>query len=136
MIDSITTEIYWLILTITMTGLLWIPQIIHSVITAGPTKAFLYPDEATKHYADWAKRSKAAHHNAVENLIIFAPLTILVVTLGAENAMTAISASVYFFVRLVHYFMHTLAVPLMRTLMFLVGFTCQIVMALTIFNVL
>jgi uncharacterized MAPEG superfamily protein len=96
----------------------------------------LYPDEATKHYADWAKRSKAAHHNAVENLIIFAPLTILVVTLGAENAMTAISASVYFFARVVHYFMHTLAVPLMRTLMFLVGFACQIVMALTIFNAL
>tara|TARA_B100000768_G_scaffold90912_1_gene85146 strand:- start:1215 stop:1391 length:177 start_codon:yes stop_codon:yes gene_type:complete len=55
-------------------------------------------------------------------------------TLGAENEMTANAVSVYFFARAVHYFMHTLAVPLMRTLMFLVGFACQIVMALTIFN--
>ena len=136
MIDSVTTELYWLILTITMTGLLWIPQIIHSVLKVGPTKALLYPNEATEHYADWAKRSKAAHNNAVENLIIFAPLIILVVILGAENEMTAITASVYFFARAVHFFMHTLAVPLMRTLMFLIGFACQIVMAFTIFNVM
>ena len=136
MVDSITTELYWLILTIIMTGLLWIPQIIHSVLKVGPTKALLYPNEATTHYADWAKRSKAAHNNAVENLIIFAPLTILVVILGAENEMTAITASVYFFARAVHFFMHTLAVPLMRTLMFLIGFACQIVMAFTIFNVM
>ena len=136
MIDSVTTELYWLILTITMTGLFWIPQIIHSVLKVGPTKALLYPNEATKHYADWAKRSKAAHNNAVENLIIFAPLTILVVILGAENEMTAITASVYFFARAVHFFMQTLAIPLMRTLMFLIGFACQIVMAFTIFNVM
>ena len=136
MIDSVTTELYWLLLTIIMTGLLWIPQIIHSVLKVGPTKALLYPNEATTHYADWAKRSKAAHNNAVENLIIFAPLTILVVILGAENEMTAITAIVYFFARAVHYFMHTLAVPLMRTLMFLIGFACQIIMAFTIFSVM
>ena len=136
MIDNITSEIYWLFLTITMTSLLWIPQIIHSVLKVGPTKALLYPNEATTHYAEWAKRSKAAHKNAVENLIIFAPLTIFVVILGAENEITAITAIVYFFARVVHYFMHTLAVPLMRTLMFLIGFACQIMMAFTIFNVM
>ncbi len=134
MIDSISSELYWLILTIAMTCLLWIPQIIHSVLKVGVTKAFLYPDEATKHYAEWAKRSKAAHKNAVENLIIFAPLIILVVFLGAENELTAITASVYFFARSVHYLMHTLAVPLMRTLMFLIGFACQIIIVLTILN--
>ena len=132
MIDSISSELYWLILTIAMTCLLWIPQIIHSVLKVGVTKAFLYPDEATKHYAEWAKRSKAAHKNAVENLIIFAPLTILVLILGAENEVTEITVSVYFFARSVHYLMHTLAVPLMRTLMFLIGFACQIIIVLTI----
>ena len=136
MIDTMTSELYWLILTITMTCLLWIPQIIHSVLNVGATKAFLYPDEATTHYAEWAKRSKAAHKNAVENLIIFAPLTIFVVILGADNEMTAITAIVYFYARAVHYFMHTLAVPLIRTLMFLIGFACQIIMAFTIFSVM
>ncbi len=136
MIDTMASELYWLILTIIMTCLLWIPQIIHSVLNVGVTKAFLYPDEASKHYGEWAKRSKAAHKNAVENLIIFAPLTILVLILGAENEVTAITANVYFFARAVHYFMHTLAVPLMRTFMFLIGFACQIIMAFTIFNMM
>ena len=136
MIDSITTEFYWLILTITMTGLLWIPQIIHSVFKAGPTTAFLYPDEATKQYAEWAKRSKAAHNNAVENLIIFAPLTILVVILGTETDITAIAATIYFFARAVHFVMHIIAVPLMRTLMFLVGFACQMAMAINLLSII
>jgi uncharacterized MAPEG superfamily protein len=136
MIDSITTEFYWLILTITMTGLLWIPQIIHSVFKAGPTTAFLYPDEATKQYAEWAKRSKAAHNNAVENLIIFAPLTILVVILGTETDITAIAATVYFFARAVHFVMYIIAVPLMRTLMFLVGFACQMAMAINLLSII
>ena len=85
-------------------------------------KSFFYPDEATTQYADWAKRYKAAYNNAVKNSIIVAPLTILVATLGANNEMTTIAASVYFFSRAVHFFMYTFAVPLMRTLMFLIGF--------------
>ena len=78
MIDTNSPEIYWLALTVLMTALLWIPQILHSVFRAGPNKAFLYPDEAAKEYADWAIRSKAAHNNAVENLVIFAPLALAV----------------------------------------------------------
>ena len=136
MIDSITTEFYWLILTITMTGLFWIPQIIHSIFKAGPITALLYPDEATKQYAEWAKRSKAAHNNAVENLIIFAPLTILVVILGTETDITAIAATVYFFARAVHFVMYIIAVPLMRTLMFLVGFACQMAMAINLLSII
>ena len=136
MIDNITSEIYWLFLTITMTSLLWIPQIINSVLNVGVMKAFLYPDEAATHYSEWAKRSKAAHKNAVENLIIFGPLTILVLILGAENEVTEITVSVYFFARAVHYFMHIFAIPLIRTLMFLIGFACQIVMAFTILNLM
>lgn len=136
MIDSITTEFYWLILTTTMTGLLWIPQIIHSVFKAGPTTALLYPDEASKHYAEWAKRSKAAHNNAVENLIIFAPLTILIVILETGTDVTAIAATIYFFARAFHFVMHIIAVPLMRTLMFLVGFACQMAMAINLLSII
>ena len=77
MIDTNSPEIYWFVLTVLMTALLWIPQILHSVFRAGPKKAFLYPDEAAKQYADWAIRSKAAHNSAVEELGICAPLIFL-----------------------------------------------------------
>ena len=64
MIDISSPDIYWLVLTIVLTALLWIPQILHSILRAGIKTALLYPDEATTHYADWAVRSKAAHNNA------------------------------------------------------------------------
>ena len=135
MIDTNSPEIYWLVLTVLMTALLWIPQILHSVFRAGPNKAFLYPDEAAKEYADWALRSKAAHNNAVENLVIFAPLVFLVLLLGIGNELTALATMIYFIVRVLHYVMHVLAIPLMRTLAFLIGVACQIIMGLSIIGV-
>jgi uncharacterized MAPEG superfamily protein len=135
MIDTNSPEIYWLVLTVLMTALLWIPQILHSVFRAGPNKAFLYPDEAAKEYADWALRSKAAHNNAVENLVIFAPLVLLVLLLNIGNELTALTTLVYFITRVFHYVMHVLAIPLMRTIAFLIGFACQIIIGLSIIGV-
>ena len=40
-------ELYWLVLTITMTALMWVPQIIQSIFKVGLKTAFLYPDEPT-----------------------------------------------------------------------------------------
>ena len=48
MIDINSPEIYWLTLTVIMTALLWIPQILNSLIKSGPIKAFLYPDAAAQ----------------------------------------------------------------------------------------
>ena len=133
---NITPEIYWLVLTITMTSLLWVPHIIQSIFKVGLKTAFLYPDEAAIHYTGWAKRAKLAHSNAVQNLVIFAPLTLLVLALGLSNDMTVLAAVIYFFARAFHYIMHIIAIPLTRTILFLVGVACQIVMAATLFNAL
>jgi len=129
-------ELYWLVLTITITALMWGPQIIQSIFKVGLKTAFLYPDEAATHYASWAKRAKLAHSNAVQNLVIFAPLTLLVLALGLSSDMTAYIAIIYFFARTFHYIMHIIAIPLTRTICFLIGVACQIVMAATIFNAL
>ena len=96
MIDISSPEICWLVLTVVLTALLWIPQILHSILRAGVKTAFLYPDKAATHYADWAVRSKAAHNNAVENLVIFAPLVLLVLLLDAGDELTALTTLVYF----------------------------------------
>ena len=56
MIDTNSPDIYWLVLTVLLTALLWIPQILHSILRAGIKTALLYPDEAAKQYADWAIR--------------------------------------------------------------------------------
>ena len=136
MIDINSPEIYWLTLTVIMTALLWIPQILNSLIKSGPIKAFLYPDAAAQLYSDWAQRSKAAHGNAVQNLVIFAPLVILLVLFDLENEITALMAMIYFIARVLHYIMHVLAIPLLRTVAFLIGFICQLVIGFSILSAL
>ena len=136
MIDISSPDIYWLVLTVVLTALLWIPQILHSILRAGIKTAFLYPDEAATHYADWAVRSKAAHNNAVENLVIFAPLVLLVLLLDAGDELTALTTLIYFLTRIVHYVMHVLAIPLMRTVAFLIGFVCQLILGISILSIL
>ena len=136
MIDINSFEIYWLTLTVVMTSLLWIPQILNSLLKSGPKKAFLYPDAAAQQYSDWAQRSKAAHSNAVQNLVIFALLIILLILLGFENDLTALAALFYFISRILHYILHILAIPLLRTVAFLIGFACQLVIGLSILSIL
>ena len=136
MIDNNLPEIYWLTVTIIMTALLWIPQIINSVIKSGPIKAFLFPDAASQFYSDWAQRSKAAHNNAVQNLVIFSLLVILLLFLGLENDLTGLASMTYFMTRLLHYIMHVLAIPLLRTIAFLIGFGCQLIIGFTILGAL
>ena len=136
MIDISSPEIFWLVLTVVMTALLWIPQILHSILRAGIQTALLYPDKAATQYADWAVRSKAAHNNAVENLVIFAPLVLLVLLLDIGNELTALTTLVYFTTRVFHYVMHVLAIPIMRTIAFLIGFACQLILGISILSML
>ena len=136
MIDISSPDIYWLVLTVVLTALLWIPQILHSILRAGIKTALLYPDEAATQHADWAVRSKAAHNNAVENLVIFAPLVLLVLLLDIGNELTALTTWVYFITRVFHYVMHVLAIPMMRTISFVIGFACQLILGISILNML
>jgi len=123
-----TPEILWLIYTLALTGLLWVPYILQLIIQLGPIKAIWDPQGTHPHDAEWALRAKRAHYNGVENLIIFAPLVILTVGLGLQSSVTTLVCMVYFFARVAHYLIHVFAVPVLRTLAFLIGFGCQAVL--------
>ena len=73
-----------------------------------------------------------AHENAVENLVIFAPLVILIQMTGMNSKTTATSCRIYFFTRLLHYVVFTLAAPLLRVITFLIGFAVQIILTLAL----
>ena len=129
MID-LTTEVYWLLLTILMTALMWLPYIINRTIELGVVPAFMDPFGHTKAKAAWANRMMAAHVNAVENLVLFAPLVILLTMLNAGTTSTALAVQIYFFVRLAHFLLFTFAVPLLRIVSFLVGFAVQMTLVM------
>ena len=77
-----------------------------------------------------------AHTNAVENLVIFAPLVLALHATGASTPVTAGACTVYFFARLAHYVIYTLGLPLLRTLAFAIGFVAQMVLALALFQII
>lgn len=118
------TELFYLTCVTAFTGLLWVPYILDRVLVRGLMDAVGYP-EAPKPQSPWAQRLMKAHANAVENLVVFAPLVLLAHALGVTGAAIAASAAVYFWARVAHAASYTVAIPWVRTLSFTVGFLSQ-----------
>jgi uncharacterized MAPEG superfamily protein len=122
------TELLYLVYVTALTGLLWVPYILDRIATWGLGAAVSYPDNPPAQSA-WARRMIKAHHNAVENLVVFAALVLAAQDLGISNSAVATAAMVYFWARLVHVLAYTFAIPWVRTLAFTVGFLCQAAIA-------
>jgi uncharacterized MAPEG superfamily protein len=117
-------ELRYLALSALLTGLLWVPYILNEIMVRGLADAAGYP-ENPKPLAKWAQRLKAAHYNAVENLVVFAALVLVAVVGGIHEPAVATAACVYFWARVVHAVAYTAGVPWVRTLSFVVGFAMQ-----------
>jgi uncharacterized MAPEG superfamily protein len=113
-----STELFWLVLTVAMTGLMWVPYILDRITVRGLMGAMANPSPDDKAHSPWAQRLMAAHTNAVENLVIFAPLVLTVRALGIATAVTAFACALYFWARLAHVVVYTLGIPVLRTLSF------------------
>jgi uncharacterized MAPEG superfamily protein len=131
---ELTTELYWLVLTILMTALFWVPIILNRIIELGAWETLQTPTlrPATR----WAERLMKAHANAVENLVTFAPLVLAIQLTGSGSSATATACLVYFFARLVHALAYVAAIPVVRTLAFAAGFFCQMALALILLKVI
>ena len=121
-----TKELCYLVLVIVLTGLLWVPYILDRIKVEGLTTAVGYPEKA-KPQSAWAQRLMKAHYNAVENLVLFAPLVLIAHIAGVSNEWTIMACAVFFWARLVHAVTYTFAVPWLRTLSFAAGwFACAV----------
>ena len=129
-----TRELFWLTLTVAMTGLMWVPYIVDRILVRGPMAAMANPSPKAKPQSPWAQRLYFAHTNAVENLVVFATLVLILDTLGHSTESTAIACAVYFWARLAHVFIYTIGAPVLRTLSFAVGFFAQVALVLAIFG--
>ena len=130
-----TRELFWLTLTVIMTGLLWIPYMINRYQVRGLSGVLANPSRSDKPHAGWASRLMFAHDNAVENLIIFAPLVLILAEIDYSTKWTVYACAVYFWARLAHLIVYTMGLPVFRSLAFTVGFLAQVVLALAIFKV-
>src|ERR1700742_3594663 len=130
-----TPELFWLTCTVILTGLLWVPYILNHIMVRGLFGSMANPSRADKPHAEWATRLMFAHDNAVENLVVFAPLVLILAELDYSTKWTVYATAVYFWARVAHLLVYTLGLPVFRTLAFTVGFLAQAVLALAIFHV-
>lgn len=131
-----TPELYWLAMTSVLTASLWIPYILRLIVQLGPVQAVWDPTGIHALEAPWAQRAQRAHTNAIENLAVFAPLAILIHITGTSDGTTATAAAIFFYARLSHYLIYVFGLPVVRTVVFLVGFGCQMVLAARLFGLL
>src|ERR1700748_170977 len=109
-----TRELFWLTLTVILTGLLWIPYILNRCQVRGLGGAMANPSRTDKPQAEWAHRLMFAHGNAVDNLVIFAPLVLILNEINYTSKWTVMAAAVYFWARVAHIVVYALGVPIFR----------------------
>lgn len=124
-----TSELMSLTWVTTLTAVMWMPYILNMIAVRGLVDAVGYPDDP-KPLSAWAAKMKAAHANAVENLVVFAALVLIADAAGVSNDVTVMAANLYFWARLVHLLSYTFAIPWVRTVAFVAGFACQVAIAL------
>jgi uncharacterized MAPEG superfamily protein len=131
-----TREIFWLTLSVVLTGLLWLPYIVDRIMVRGLMGALDNPKPKAKPQSDWAQRLYFAHTNAVDNLVLFAPLVLILDSRNISTTTTALACAVYFWARLAHAVVYAAGIPVLRTLSFAVAWLACAVLVLVIFRVI
>ena len=129
------TALHWLAATALLTALLPLTYVLGRIGAVGLSGAMANPSpQLADEEPAWARRGKAAHYNAVENLVAFATLVLIAQAMGvAARPIVVFAAALYFFARLAHFIVYTLGVPGLRTLSWAAGFAATLIVAWAIF---
>jgi len=124
-------EIYWLTINVVLTTMMVIPYATYRTIKLGGLwQVFLRPLPGDAPFDEqWAHRAYRAHMNAFEGLILFAPIAIGIHITGTGNEITALSAAIFFWARLIYIPMYYFNVPILRTGIWMVSLIANLVMA-------
>jgi len=124
-----TSELTSLTWVVALTAVMWVPYILNTIMVRGLIDAMGYPEDP-KPLAPWATRMKAAHYNAVENLVVFATLVLTLNFAGVSNETTVLACQAYFWARVVHYVVYSAGIPWVRTLSYAASWLCIIALLL------
>jgi uncharacterized MAPEG superfamily protein len=125
-------ELYWLVLTIIATSLFWVPYILDRIFENKLIPALRNPNRDKRPESQWANRLMYAHENAVENMVLFAPLVLLIQYLQLSTSATITASMVYFFARILHVLFYTFGIPYARTIAYFVGWLAQSYLAIVV----
>lgn len=84
----------------------------------------------------YAQRATWAHQNTFEAFIVFAPAALMAYVTGVDSSLAAGAAIAFAIARLLYPVFYILNVPLLRSLMFGIGFlSCAILFVLSLLRV-
>ena len=121
-------EMRYLLATIVLTALLRVPWLLNKVSVRGIRKISGYPSESEP-LAPWARRFWYAHEDALDNLVLFAPLILLLEATDLSSAVTRLAAAAYFWARLTHAVVYALAIPWLKMLAYITAFVSVLILA-------
>ena len=126
---KLTPELHVLALVALATLFMWAPYLVARLRTRGAVRTLGNPDPTCPPGPAWAERARLAHANAIENLVVFAPLVIIAALDGVSTPTTVVASKVYLGARLVHYVVYTAGIPVVRTLAFMAGVGATVAIA-------
>ena len=127
------TAYHYLALSGILTVLLWTPYIVGRLFVWGlPTFLTNYPEGFPKTEPEtplWMDRAKRAHLNMVETMPAFVAVVAAAGLIGdAGNAGTVAQwAQIFFFARIAHAIVYILAIPALRTPVYLISWAAILV---------
>ena len=129
----LTSEVYYLILITLFCGLLWVPYVTERFFRIGIKETCGY-GEKNINIPQWATRAKLAHVNLIENLPLFAILIIVITFQDYNNQQTETGSIIFFYSRILHYFIYVFGVPYFRTLFFVASWIGLIIISVPLLS--
>lgn len=111
-----TIELQMLVWVALLSILQALPYTLALILNVGLIRAMSYPQpDQAEVLPEWAKRSKRAHLNLVENIAPFAIVVIAANLAGVSTASTVLGAEIFFWARVAMLVGHTGGIMGLRT---------------------
>ena len=128
----LTTDLKMLIATATLALLSFMPYFIAYIKYWG-IAGIVGNRENLPALPRWAQRAQAAHANLTENLVHFSVLVIVAHVTAANNEITAMGASLFFWARIAYLVIYIAGIPWLRTVAFMAGWVGEFMILIQLF---
>ena len=113
-------ELVWLLWAVALTFAQMLVAVLGATAQVG-LPALAGNREGLAPCTGWAGRAARAHHNMLENLVLFAALVLIAVVTNKTNSATLLGAQLFFWGRVAHALIYVAGIPWLRTLAWLVS---------------
>lgn len=107
-------ELVWLLWAVALTFVQMLVAVGGATLQVG-LPALAGNREGLPAFTGWAARAQRAHHNMLENLVLFAALVLIAVVTNKTNSTTLLGAQLFFWARLAYALVYLAGIPWLRT---------------------